>query len=142
MASLKGVIQLRRFQLDEKRRVLNDLQRLSTELQADLDRLNQSIESEKQIALAADEPETSFAFGNFVQAALPRRDKIEQSLRNVEAQIADANQQVLGAFNEVKKFELAQVQRDNVEARRLARIEGTRLDEIGLENFRRRLSGA
>jgi hypothetical protein len=138
MASLKGAIQLRRFQLDEKRRVLADLQLLSAELDADRARLNTAIETEKRTALTADEPEAGFAFGSFVQAAIVRRQKLEESLRRVESQIEGANQDVHGAFNELKKFELAQAQRDQRETRRLARLEGIRLDEIGLQGFRRR----
>ena len=138
MADLKGIIRLRRFQLDEKRQALAGWHRFADEIRADRARLDQSIEAEKQIALAADDPNTALAFGNFVRSALERRKRLEESLAKIEAQIEVATEEVRSAYADLKRFEQTQAQRESRETARRARSDTAQLDEIGLETFRRR----
>lgn len=138
MADLTGVIRLRRFQLDEKRQVLVELQRLAAELVGEQARLVQSIEAEQDAALSVADPSAAFTFGTFVQSVLERRKRLEQSQAQTEAQIEGATEQVREAFNELKKFEQTEAQRRAREFQRRARQENLQLDEIGIEGFRRR----
>lgn len=138
MADLKGVIRLRRFQLDEKRQALAELQRLAVSLAEEQARLEQSIEAEKEAARTVPDPNAAFAFGAFVRSALERRKRIEHSRAQLEIQIEAATDEVRGAFNELKKFEQTEAQRRAKETQRRARIESNQLDEIGIEGFRRK----
>lgn len=135
MADLNGVIRFRRYQLDEKRQTLAELQRLATGLAHEQARLEQSIETEKQASLTVSDTQAAFAFGAFVQSALDRRKRIEQSRAQLETQIEGATEEVRGAFNELKKFEQTEAQRQAREAQRRAHVESMQLDEVGIEGF-------
>ena len=138
MADLGGIIRLRRFQLDEKRQALAGWHRFADEVRADRTRLDQTIEAEKQTALATDDPNTALAFGNFVRGALDRRKRLDESLAKIEAQIDVSTEEVRVAYADLKRFEQTQAQRQSRETARRMRIETAQLDEIGLETHRRR----
>ena len=140
MADLAGIIRLRRFQLDEKRQALAGWQRFAEGIRDDRARLEQSIESEKQTALNTDDTNMVFAFGGFVQGALERRKRLDESLTKIEGQIETAIEDVRNAFADLKRFEQTQAQRQSREAARRARVETAQLDEIGLDGYRRRSS--
>jgi len=140
MADLSSIIRLRKFQLDEKRQALAELQRFSDSIAADIERLDQAVEAEKQVALVATDPAAVFAFGGFIQGARERRLKLEDSLRKLEAQIEIAVEQLRVAFADLKKYEQTEAQRRAREVRKRTRAENAQLDEIGLDGYRRRAS--
>ena len=141
MANLESIIRLRRFQLDEKRQTLADLHRLSSELSSERMRLNETIELEQRAALAANDRNTAFAFGSFVQAAIERRKRIDGSLQKLALQIAAATDDVRAAFSDLKTFEQTEASREARKAKLAARAEAMRFDDMGVEGFRRRAAG-
>jgi flagellar export protein FliJ len=81
--------------------------------------------------------EVNFAYAPYAAAAIERRRTLLASLADVRTQIEGASQEVTIAYQELKKYEVAQDNR-----RRRARVETNRreqivLDEIGIEGFRR-----
>jgi flagellar protein FliJ len=136
MADLGGVIRLKRFQLDEKRRVLGDLNALLSELGAERDRLDAQVLVEQ--AHAEQSLEGQLAYGKFAQAAVARRHRLVESITQVEAQIAAATDQVRDAMGELKKFEITQAERDKRSRAKLRRRETQTLDEIAVERFQRK----
>lgn len=136
MSSLKTVIRLYKLQLDEKRRVLAELQNLGDRLKAEIERLREEIVQEQQTA--RDDFAVSFTYANFAQAALERGRRLGESLAQVEVQIAAATEQMAEAYQELKRFELAEEERLKREKEKLKRKEANMLDETALVGFRRR----
>jgi flagellar export protein FliJ len=138
VATLASLIKLRRFELDQARRRLVDLQRAAAALDAERARLDEMIMTESAAAEAASDPEAVFAFGRFVQQAIQRRSAVDDARARAEAEIAAQLDSVRSAFEQQKSLELAQAAADAREAKRRAGIESAALDEMGLEAFRRR----
>lgn len=134
--SLKTIIRLQKLQLDEKRRVLAELQNLEDRLKAEIQRVKDEIAREQ--ATAREDFSVSFTYANFAQAALERGRKLGESLAQVEAQISVATDQMAEAFQELKRFELAEEERLKREKEKQKRKDAIMLDETALVGFRRR----
>jgi flagellar export protein FliJ len=133
---LHTLIRLHKWRLDEKRRALAELQALADKLAQDTARLEREITAEQEIA--RNSPEASFGYGNFAKQAIERRRRLAQSVAQIEHQIAQATDEMAEAFQEVKRYELAQEGRDRRdEAKRKVR-ENAALDEVALSGFMRR----
>ncbi|MGQ9368848.1 flagellar FliJ family protein [Azospirillum sp. A39] len=136
MNSLKTVIRLHKWQLDEKRRALADLQNLGDRLRSEAEKLEQEILHEQETALA--NGEVAFGYANFARAARDRRHRLADSIREVERQITVATEAMAEAFQELKRYELAEEERLRREKEKLKRREAALLDETALIGFRRR----
>ncbi|PWC38648.1 flagellar export protein FliJ [Azospirillum sp. TSO22-1] len=136
MSSLKTVIRLHKWQLDEKRRALAELQNLHDRLVAEMHRLQQEMLYEQQVARA--DPMAAFGYAAFAKAALERGRRLQDSIAQVEQQIAVATEEMAEAFQELKRFELAEEERLKREREKIRRKEEAMLDETALVGFRRR----
>ena len=136
MSSLKTIIRLQKWKLDEKRRALAELQNLADRLQAEIDRLKEEIAAERETARG--NVEYSFTYSNYIQAAMERGKRLTQSMGQVEGQIAVATDEMAEAFQELKRYELAEEERLKREKEKLKRKEANMLDETALVGFRRR----
>ncbi len=138
MKSRETLIRLKKFQVDEKRRrvaqiegMIADFQRMS----ADLDR---EIQTEQDRAGIQDP--SHFAYPTYAKAAIQRRENLVRSADELRGQLDDAKAALGDAFEELKKVELLD-ERD--QARERAEInarEQSELDNIGL--MRARLGSA
>lgn len=135
MSALDSLARVHRWTLDEKRQRLAELERYLEELDADLERLEDEIRSERAAAL-----ETlagTAAFPTYVAAALERRRRLLDSRASLVAATEAARAEVNEAYAELKTFELA---RDNQHRRaRAAREKKAQadLDELGIALHRR-----
>ncbi|WP_084536386.1 flagellar FliJ family protein [Azospirillum halopraeferens] len=136
MNSLKTVIRLHKWQLDEKRRALADLQSLGDRLRGEAEKLEQEILHEQRTAL--EHGEVAFGYASFARAARERQQRLAQSIREVERQIAAATEVMAEAFQELKRYELAEEERQRRETEKLKRREAALLDETALVGYRRR----
>ncbi|WP_448206593.1 flagellar FliJ family protein [Azospirillum sp. sgz302134] len=136
MSSLKTIIRLQKWKLDEKRRALAELQSLADRLKAEMDRLKEEIAAEQEAARS--NPEQSYTFSNYIRAAMERGKRLTQSMGQVEAQIMVATDEMAEAFQELKRYELAEEERLKREKEKLKRKEANMLDETALVGFRRR----
>lgn len=136
MSSLKTVIRLHKWQLDEKRRALADLQNLRDRLLAELQRLQQEMLHEQAVARA--DPLAAYGYAAFAKAALERGRRLQDSIAQVDRQIAAATEEMAEAFQELKRFELAEEERMKREREKIRRKEDAMLDETALVGFRRR----
>ncbi|MBP2228471.1 flagellar export protein FliJ [Azospirillum agricola] len=134
--SLKTIIRLQKLQLDEKRRVLAELQNLGDRLKAEIERLKEEIAREQ--ATAREDFAVSFTYANFAQAALERGRRLGESLAQVEVQISVATDQMAEAYQELKRYELAEEERLKREKEKQKRKDANMLDETALIGFRRR----
>ena len=103
MKSRDTLIRLKRFQVDEKRRRVAQIEMMIAEfnrMAADLDR---EISAEEQKAGIADP--NHFAYPTYARAAGQRRDNLRQSAQNLQTQLDDAKAELGEAFEELKKAE-------------------------------------
>ncbi|CAO3457312.1 flagellar export protein FliJ [Azospirillum largimobile] len=134
--SLKTIIRLQKLQLDEKRRVLAELHTLADRLRNEIEKVKQEIAHEQETV--RDDFSVSFTYSNFAQAALERGRRLGQSLAQVEAQIEIATDEMAEAFQELKRYELAEEERQKRERDKQKRKDAGMLDETALVGFRRR----
>ena len=103
MKSRDTLIRLKRFQVDEKRRRVAQIEMMIAEfnrMAADLDR---EIAAEEQKAGITDP--SHFAYPTYARAAGQRRDNLRQSAQNLHTQLDDAKAELGEAFEELKKAE-------------------------------------
>ena len=104
MKSRETLIRLKKFQVDEKRRKVMQIEGMIAEfdrMAADLDR---EIVAEQERAGIHDP--AHFAYPTYAKAALNRRDNLKRSADDLKGQLEDARAALAEAFEELKKFEL------------------------------------
>ena len=136
MNSLKQLIRLHRWNLDEKRRKLNEFESLRDRMLGDIAEMEQLAERETEIA--AQNQEGAMAFPQFISVLLERRRKLTNSLGEVEVAIEEARERLAEAFQEVKRYEIAAENAAKREADKRRLKETTLENELGLESFRRK----
>jgi flagellar export protein FliJ len=135
---LPNLIRLHRWHLDERRKNLVELERLAAELRGQRRQIDEDLEAEKTVAGSS--VEAGMTYGDYVKAMIERREKLGHSIAEVEKQIERASEEVMEAFQEVKRYELAQAHRERLFREKEARLERLALDEMGVGAFRRRAS--
>jgi flagellar FliJ protein len=126
MKSRETVVRLKRFQADEKRRKVAQIEGMIAEFEriaADLDR---EIKSEQDRAGIHDP--THFAYPTYAKAAMQRRDNLKRSAEELRVQLGDAKHALNEAFEEMKKAEQLG-ERDQMRERAEDNIE---LDALGI----------
>ncbi len=136
MRSLKTLIRLHRNELDEKRRRLAEMQRRLDELGQVL--LVHDAEVEREKAMARVDHDASMAFPRFHKAAQQRRERLVADIVEAGRQAEQAREEVAEAFQEVKRYEITEENRIERERRREAQLEQVRLDEVAINQHRRR----
>ncbi|MBM3572819.1 MAG: hypothetical protein FJX52_10775 [Alphaproteobacteria bacterium] len=139
MKGIATLIRLHTQQLDEKRRVLAELQDLADRLRQSLVDLGEEMKREQEIA--ATSVEAGQTYHDYAVALIARREKIEESIRDVDRQVAAAADEVAEAFQELKRYEIAKANRDRRNQEKLDRAEQAGFDEMGLSMYRRREQG-
>ncbi len=130
MKSRKSLIQLRRFEVDERRQTVADIEAMMGELQQMVIDLERQIEVEQEKAGVSDV--NHFAYPTFAKAAIVRRDNLKNSCAELETKLEEARDQLAEAFEELKKVELIE-ERDAERVRvHEAAKEQAELDEIGI----------
>lgn len=133
---LHNLIRLNEWEVDEKRRKLGELLRLMANLEAQAKALEEELVREQ--AQAADQPvEGGILYGAYAENVIDRRERIKESMDQMEVAIEEAREELRVAYLELKKYEVAQENRDRRMAREAARRETMEYDEIGIETFRR-----
>jgi flagellar FliJ protein len=135
MSTLESLIRLHRWQVDERRRQVAELEGLSEKLRQEMARLEEERAVEQTAAGA------SFlarhVYPGYIRRALDRQKTLERSLAETEAQIAQARDALAEAFQELKRYEVASANRDRLRMTAAARRERLETDAIAIANFRR-----
>ncbi len=130
MRSRKTLIQLRRFEVDDRRQTVSDIETMMEELRQMVVDLERQIQVEQEKAGIDDV--NHFAYPTFAKAAIQRRDNLKKSVQELEAKLVESRDQLAEAFEELKKVELIE-ERDAKRIRiQAAAREQAELDEIGL----------
>lgn len=140
MKGLATLIKLHKRKVDERRRKLAELERLRENLVANLVTLDSEMAAEREAASRV--AELAHAFPAFAAAAIARRDTLKRSLVEADAALAVARDELAEAFQEVKRYELAEEMRERREREKAGRRLQATLDEIGLNQHRRKVQEA
>ena len=133
MKSRETLIRLKKFQVDEKRRKVAQIEAMI----AEFDRI--AVELDREIKLEQDRAgihdPAHFAYPTYAKAAVARRENLKRSADELKAQLDDAKAVLGEAFEELKKVEMLD-ERDHAreKAEQNAR-EQTELDRIAALRF-------
>jgi flagellar FliJ protein len=131
MKSRDTLLRLKRFQLDEKRRKVAQLEMMIAEFDRMAGDLEREIQNEEQKARISDP--THFAYPTYARAAMVRRDNLRDSANNLKSQLDEARAAVEEAFEELKKVETLDNREHAKEKAEAAAREQAEYDHIGLQ---------
>lgn len=135
MKSRESLIRLHRYQVDEKRRNVADIESMIADFNRKAEELDQQIEAEQQRSGVSDV--NHFAYPTFAKAAIKRRDNLKVSIEGLEQQLEDAKGELGEAYTELKKYELLH-ERDEARHRdEVHAAEQSELDEVAATMHRR-----
>jgi flagellar protein FliJ len=130
MKSRETLIRLKKFQVDEKRRKVAQIEGMIAEFERMGGDLEREIKSEQERAGIHDPGH--FAYPTYAKAAIVRRENLKRSADELRIQLDDAKAALGEAFEEMKKVELLD-ERDQIRVREEeAAREQAELDAIGL----------
>jgi flagellar export protein FliJ len=130
MKSRETLIRLKRFQVDEKRRRVTQIEMMIAEFQRMAHELDREIKAEEARSGITDT--AHFAYPTYARAAMTRRDNLFESAANLGGQLDEAKAQLAEAFEEMKKVEILE-DREKAGERALAGArEQASMDAIGL----------
>jgi len=134
MKSRDTLIRLKKFQVDEKRRKVMQIEGMIAEFDRMAAELEREIKTEQDRANIHDP--SHFAYPTYAKAAIQRRENIKHSADELRVQLNDAKEALAEAFEELKKVELLD-ERDQMRERAAeAAFEQSELDGIGLMQAR------
>jgi flagellar FliJ protein len=130
MKSRETLIRLKKFQVDEKRRQVVQIETMIAEFDRIANDLDREIHMEQDRAGIHDP--THYAYPTYAKAAMTRRDNLKRSADELKGQLDDAKASLGEAFEELKKVELLD-ERDQLRERAVEDArEQAELDRIGL----------
>lgn len=127
---IEALIRIHQFELDEKRRGLKELETVRANIETAIRMLEQEMAKEKTVASGS--VEANMAYGTYARAALARRARLEQNIRDIEPRIEAAREVVRQAFEDLKKYEITKAGRDRAALAEANRKEQILMDELGL----------
>lgn len=124
------LVRLKRFRVDDLKRRMATLDGMNADLERKLSDLEESVARERQ--RANDSDIGRLAFPSFLRSIDSRRENLRATLVELERERAQAQDELAGAFQELKSLELAMDQ----QVKRAAELEAcrgqSRLDEMAL----------
>jgi flagellar protein FliJ len=134
MKSRETLIRLKRFQVDEKRRKVAQIETMIAEFERMNTELEREISAEQTKAGITDPGH--FAYPTYAKAAIQRRDNLARSINDLKVQLEDARALLADAFEELKKVEILEERDHQRERAEHAAREQTELDRIGAQRVR------
>ena len=134
MKSRDTLIRLKKFQVDEKRRRVAQIEGMIADFQ------RMSVDLEREIQLEQDragiQDPSHFAYPTYAKAAIQRRENLTRSADELRGQLEDAKAVLGEAFEELKKVELLDERDQARERAEESAREQADLDSIGLMRSR------
>ena len=130
MKSRETLIRLKKFQVDERRRKVAQIEGMIAEFERMAGDLEREIKTEQDRAGIHDPGH--FAYPTYAKAAMQRRENLQRSADDLKIQLETATGALAEAFEEMKKIELLD-ERDQMREREEENArEQAELDAIGL----------
>src|SRR6201990_2567379 len=130
MKSRETLIRLKKFQVDEKRRKVAQIEGMIAEFERIATDLDREIKTEQDRAGIHDP--SHFAYPTYAKAAINRRENLRRSAGELKQQLDDAKAVLGEAFEELKKVELLDERDQQRERASENAREQAELDEIGI----------
>jgi flagellar FliJ protein len=133
MKSRETLIRLKKFQVDEKRRKVAQIETMIAEFDRMAGDLDREIKTEQDRAGIHDPGH--FAYPTYAKAAMTRRENLKRSADELKTQLDDAKAALGEAFEELKKVEMLD-ERDKAHEKAEANArEQAELDRIAAMRF-------
>jgi flagellar protein FliJ len=130
MKSRETLIRLKKFQVDERRRKVAQIEGMIAEFERMAVDLEREIKSEQDRAGIHDPGH--FAYPTYAKAAMQRRENLQRSADDLKTQLESATDALAEAFEEMKKIELLDERDQMREREEESAREQADLDAIGL----------
>jgi flagellar export protein FliJ len=132
----ESLIRLKKFQVDDKRRQLTQIEMMIADFERMAAELDQQIEIEHQKTGISDV--AHFAYSTFAKAAMARRDNLLASANDMKGKLESAQDALAEAIEDLKKVELLDQREHGREVAADAKAEQADFDEIArLRHLRR-----
>ena len=131
----ESLIRLKKFQVDEKRRQVAQIEMMIADFERMASELDQQIEIEHTKTGISDV--AHFAYSTFAKAALTRRDNLLNSASDMKGKLEAAQDGLAEALEDLKKVELLDQREHQREAAEQLKVEQAEYDEIGRLRFSR-----
>jgi len=131
----ESLIRLKKFQVDEKRRQVAQIEMMAADFERMAAELDQQIEIEHQKTGISDA--AHFAYSTFAKAASQRRDNLLASAHDMREKLETAQDELAEAIEDLKKVELLDQRENQRDAAEEAKNEQAAYDEIGRLRLRR-----
>jgi flagellar protein FliJ len=129
MKSRETLVRLKKFQVDEKRRRVAQIEAMIADFERMASDLDREVANEERRAGISDP--AHFAYPTYARAARTRREKIVHSADELKGQLETARGELEIAFEEMKKVEILQDREAAQERAEDARREQVEMDRIG-----------
>lgn len=130
----ESLIRLKKFQVDEKRRQVSQIDMMVNDFERMAGELDQQIEIEHTKTGISDV--AHFAYSTFAKAAQGRRDNLLASANDMRVKLEAAQDALAEALEDLKKVELLDQREHQREAAEQLKVEQAEYDEIGRLRFR------
>lgn len=124
----ESLIRLKKFQVDEKRRQLSQIELMIADFNKMAEELDVQIRAEQD--RTGIEDIHHFAYSTFAKAAMTRRDNLVQSAQDMQSQLEAAQDAMAEAVEELKKVELLKDREKGRETQELNARETAEMDEL------------
>ena len=131
----ESLIRLKKFQVDEKRRQVAQIEMMIADFERMASELDQQIEIEHTKTGISDV--AHFAYSTFAKAALTRRDNLLNSANDMTGKLEAAQDGLAEALEDLKKVELLDQREHQRDRDEQAKIEQAEYDETARLRYRR-----
>lgn len=129
-----SLIRLKKFQVDEKRRQVQQIDMMIADFERMATELDQQIQLEQQKTGIADV--SHFAYSTFAKAAMVRRDNLRNSSNDMRTKLETAQDELAEAVEELKRFELLDARENARGEAEAAKREQAEYDEVAIARYR------
>jgi hypothetical protein len=133
--TLATLIKLQKVKVDEQRLLLADLEDIQGRVLASIAELERLKLREQEVAEQNEEAQSTF--GAFIKQAIKRGRELERDRQIAEAAVNAARDEMLVLFEEQKRYEIAEAQREAAREKEEKRRETITFDEISSVRFTR-----
>lgn len=137
MIQFEKLVQLREFELDERRRDSGTILSEINSLQDEINRLHVELKSEQKIA--GESLEARFLYNEFASSVIRKREWLTAAIKLKEEEYDRAREKVAEAYREMRKAEIIRDEMIEKNKKHEQALEQVELDEIAQNIHRRRI---
>ncbi len=136
MKSRQALIRLHKWQVDDIRRRLGELEVMRRDFEDKRTELEATLADERRIGETS--PIGAYAYPSFAKAMTERRQKLEESIKNIEREIESTKAALGDAYRELKKIEVLEENSKKKQRAEKTRREQAEVDDVAIKAYQRR----